>query len=102
MPKRKLDGRSLASIIKSVQAESPHPQFFWQLGNQWAVREGNWKLIGNPRDTSNKAPITKADQLFLSNLKEDVSELHNLAAEHPDVFRRLKTAHETWAKDLKP
>ncbi len=102
LPKRELDGRSLVSVIQSDQAETPHPQFFWQLGNQWAVREGDWKLIGNPRDTSHKAPITKADELFLSNLKDDVSEMHNIAAEHPDVVGRLKAAHETWAKGLKP
>jgi arylsulfatase A-like enzyme len=73
----------------------------WQLGNQWAVREGPWKLIGNPRDTSEKAPITAADKLFLSNLETDVSEMTNLAKEHPDIVARLSTLHDEWVEDMK-
>lgn len=102
LPKRKFDGRSLVPVIRSGEAASAHERFFWKMGNQWAVREGEWKLIGNPRDTSNIAPITKNDQLFLANLKRDIGERNNLAAEHPEVVARLKTAHENWAKDLKP
>lgn len=102
LPKRKLDGRSLVSLIKSEQAESPHQQFHWQMRNQWAVRDGDWKLIGNPRDTSNIAPITKDDRLFLANLKRDVGERNNVADENPEIVERLKSAHDEWKAGLKP
>jgi arylsulfatase A-like enzyme len=92
----------LLPVIQSAQAKSPHEMFHWQMGNQWAVREGDWKLIGNPRDTSNKAPLTKADNLFLANLKEDIGEMTNLAADNQDIVARLKAAHEAWANDLEP
>lgn len=100
LPDRKLDGRSLIPILAAATAPTEHPTFNWQFQQQWASREGDWKLIGNPRDTSNKAPITRADQLFLSNLAQDVSEMTNFAAEHPDIVARLKAQHEAWVQDV--
>ena len=103
-PKHRLDGRSLVSVIESADSPSPHDVFHWQTGNprkpQWAVRQGDWKLIGNPQDTSRKAELTKDDRLFLTNLSDDVSELKNLAGQHPQVVGRLKALHEAWAADL--
>ena len=104
LPKVKLDGKSLVPVIMSAQAPSPHKTFYWQLGRgsnpQWVVREGGWKLLGNPRDTSKKAPLTKQDKLFLTNLDEDVSEMNNLAGEHPDVVERLKQLRDQYADEI--
>jgi arylsulfatase A len=100
-PKRKLDGQNILPVIRSNDAASPHEVFHWQTGrNQWAVRAGDWKLLGNARDTSNKATLGKNDQLFLVNLAEDVTEMKNLAGQHPDVVARLKKQHESWIKEL--
>jgi len=102
-PARKLDGRSIAKMIKSSEADSPHKQFHWQSGGgrnpQWAVRDGDWKLIGNPRDTSNKAPVGKGDARFLVNLADDVSEMENLAGDYPEMVSRLEKLHGAWVKD---
>jgi arylsulfatase A len=101
LPNRRLDGRSMLPVIHSANAPTQHPILNWQLNKQWAVREGTWKLIGNPNDTSNKAPITEADRLFLSDLGQDVSEMTNLAARHPDIVQRLSSLHEAWLTDVK-
>lgn len=101
LPNRRLDGKSMLPALHSASAPTQHSWFHWQLGKQWAVREGDWKLIGNPVDSSHKAPITPADKLFLSNLAQDVSEMKNLAAGHPDVVHRLSTLHEKWLEDVK-
>jgi len=104
-PKHTIDGKSLVEVLKSKTAPSPHEFFHWQTGRgrraQWAVREGEWKLIGNPRDTSNTAPITKDDRLFLVNLKKDIGERNNLADEHPETLERLKKRHEQWLREMK-
>jgi len=100
LPKRKLDGKSIVPIIKSADAKTPHENFYWQMRNQWAVRQGDWKLIGNPRDTSNKAPIGKDDKLFLVNLAEDVTEMKNLAAKHPKMVKELDAVRAQWVKGL--
>ena len=104
LPERKLDGKSLVPVIMSSEAPTPHDAFYWQLGRgpraQWVVRQGDWKLLGNPRDTSNKAPLTKDDRRFLCNLAEDPTEMKNLAADHPDVLDRLSRLQEEHAADV--
>ncbi|HSU66749.1 MAG TPA: sulfatase-like hydrolase/transferase [Tepidisphaeraceae bacterium] len=101
LPRRRLDGKSMVPIIQSATASTRHPTFCWELGKQWAVREGNWKLVGNPADTSHKAPLGPDDKLFLSNFDKDVSEMTNLAKDHPDVVARLTALHEKWVEDVK-
>ena len=103
---RDIDGLSLTKVIKDKTATSPHKVLHWQIGRgknpRWAVREGDWKLIGNPQDTSNKAPLTAKDRLFLVNLKESVSEMKNLAETNPEITQRLKKLHDQWAGNIKP
>lgn len=101
LPQRRLDGKSMMPVLQSATAPTQHAWFHWQLGKQWAVREGDWKLIGNPVDSSHKAPITAADKLFLCNLAQDISEMKNLAAEHPEVVRHLSELHEKWMENVR-
>ena len=71
----------------------------WQLGKQWAVREGSWKLIGNPRDTGGEF-LEGEDAVFLSDLGEDISERKNLRREHPETVERLTRLHDEWVKEV--
>ncbi len=99
LPKRKIDGRSLLPVIHDASAAGTHQQFHWQLGKQWAAREGDWKLIGNPRDTS--APDVKFDtNRFLVNLQDDPGEQRNLAKENPQIVKQLNALHEAWLEDV--
>ena len=100
LPGHKLDGKSIAAVVKSGKAKSPHNSFYWQLGRQWAVRQGQWKLLGNPVDRSNKAPLTNDDRLFLCDLSKDVSERRNIAGQHPDVVKRLQSLRQTYLRDI--
>ncbi len=103
-PRRHLDGKSIRPVILSAAAPSPHQTFYWLLGRgdnaQWVVREGDWKLLGNPRDRSDKAPITDDDKLFLANLARDPSEMKNLRREHPDVVQRLLDLQKRYAAGM--
>jgi arylsulfatase A-like enzyme len=98
---KNIDGKSIVGVIKNDKAKTPHDVLHWQTGRgrqpRWAVRQGDWKLIGNPQDTSNKAPLTTKDKLFLVNLKESVSEMKNLAQANPAITQRLKKLHDDWA-----
>jgi hypothetical protein len=66
------------------------------------VRQGDWKLIGNVRDTTDghaNAPSTLTAQdkaLFLDNPTTDPAEAKNLAADHPDVVARLLKLRQDW------
>jgi arylsulfatase A-like enzyme len=101
LQRKDIDGLSLKNVIKNEDALTPHEVLHWQIGRgnnpRWAVREGDWKLLGNPQDTSNKVALTTKDKLFLTNLKENVNEMVNLAEKHPDVTQRLKKLHDEWA-----
>ena len=104
LPKVPIDGKSIVPLIKSADAPTPHKVLQWQSGlgkhAHWAVREGDWKLLGNPQDTSHKAPITRDDKLFLVNLKQDVTEMRNLAKQYPDKVAHLEKLHDDWIASL--
>ncbi|MEZ6058592.1 MAG: sulfatase-like hydrolase/transferase [Planctomycetaceae bacterium] len=98
-----LDGRSLSDVIVHDKP-TPHESFYWQLGAgpgaQWVVRHGDWKLLGNAKDTSGR-PLTKNDHLFLVNLVNDPQESKNLAVDHPEELRELKSLREKYVQSLK-
>lgn len=93
----KLDGISVTKVLSKNEPLSREP-FYWQFGRgdkaQWAVREGKWKLIANPRDTS----ASQTDQInggrlksdwFLVDLEKDPGEQTNLAEANPETKSRL-------------
>jgi arylsulfatase A-like enzyme len=93
LPNAHLTGRSLASVIFSADAPSPHDVLQWMSGKQWAVREGPWKLLHNPNDTADDAghKLAPADRTwFLVNTDNDIGERTNLARLHPDMVERMR------------
>ncbi len=90
LPDVKLDGQSLLPIIKSPATPSHHRVMHWQWSKNWAVREGEWKLISTGKN------------LFLGNLSEDRPEEKNHAADQPQIVQRLVSLHEAWAEDVQP
>jgi len=107
LPDRKLDGQSLMPIIKSDRTPTHHNIMHWQWEETWAVREGDWKLIYNGRDTTDKwqdhsQPRRKIPKVFLGNLADAQPELHNYADEKPEIVQRMIKLHEEWAKDVTP
>ncbi|MDY7394299.1 sulfatase-like hydrolase/transferase [Aureibaculum sp. 2210JD6-5] len=92
-----IDGIDLSSMLINTEEKSPRTSAFWKYGNQWVVRDGKWKLIGYPKDTSHKGELDlEQDALFLSNLDEDVSEMTNLASKHPEIVERLTKQFVNW------
>ena len=71
-----------------------HAYLYWEFhsyGNAQAIRTGDWKGIRLKVKNNPNAPI----QLF--NLKKDIGETNNIAANHPDIIKGItklfKTAH---------
>jgi len=88
--KTRIDGKSLKAVIESAKAPSPHKTLHWSSCGMWAVRDGKWKLVGGG----------KSKNLFLSDMKKDVTETKNLADEFPAVVARLKRLHREWSKEV--
>jgi len=87
----KMDGHSLVKILHSETAKSDYKDMYWAWGNQWAVRDGDWKLIGN-----------KDRSLSLHNIAEKNPEQKNYIKEKPELVKRLKAMHDVWAKEVQP
>ena len=104
-PSQKIDGKDISEVINSAQAKSPHKELYWQLGRgpnaQWVVRNGDWKLLGNPKDNRAPKSLGKEDKLFLVNLKDDVSEKTNLAKSQPEILQRLIKVRQRYVAELK-
>ncbi|MDA0194574.1 MAG: sulfatase-like hydrolase/transferase [Bacteroidetes bacterium] len=90
------EGKSLNLVIQD-NSPSPHEVFWWYTNkNQWAVRQGDWKLLKNPIDPSNKSPLEEKDSVFLVNLQSDPGELNNLASEFPKKVDQLTEVYTDW------
>jgi len=98
------DGEDFSRALRGQSVTRSQP-IFWEYGRNTnsfayprgsnrspnlAVREGNWKLLVN-------ADGTEAE---LYDLAADASETKNLAAEKPDVARRLSGSAMAWRKSL--
>jgi arylsulfatase A-like enzyme len=99
-PGHPIDGTNIADLIASADTESPHGVMCWQLQSQWAVREGDWKLVVNGPASSENGKDLPAEKFFLSNLAEDPGESNNLAGQHAEMVERLTKIHEKWADDV--
>ncbi|MFC6102525.1 sulfatase family protein [Olivibacter domesticus] len=103
LPERKIDGKSLVKVINGKHEPSAHEAFYWQSGGskddpQWAVRQGDWKLLHNPMQV---APQELDKQKYmLINLAEDPSEKRNVSQKYPDKVLALKALHQRWLKEV--
>ena len=100
---RTIDGKDIWLLLTRNKARSPHKLFCYYLDNQLqAVRSGQWKLIleqstyptlttimytNRPQVMQKHFPLREKPSLY--NLASDPGEKHDVAAEHPEVVKRL-------------
>ncbi len=100
---RIIDGKDIRPLIAGKKgAKSPHKAFYYyQIDQLQAVRSGRWKLHlpmkMKKRNWGKGIPDTP---LQLYDLKADIGETTNVAAEHPDMVKRLLTLAERAREDL--
>ena len=100
LPGRPLDGHDLMPVFQNASAPTSHDVTHWMLKDQWAVRQGDWKLLVNANDTTDGRNVFTLDEPFLANLLRDPSEQTNFAAEHPEKVQELTELHETWLASI--
>ena len=96
-PQQHRDGVSLVPLLQGKKLRRGVP-LFWHYphyGNQGgapcsAVRDGDWKLIEWHEDGS----------LELFNIQNDPGEKNNLAAEKPDLVKKLHAKLVAWRKSV--
>ena len=81
-----MEGRSLVPAFANQPTE--RDAIYWEHEGNAAIRVSDWKLV---RRGAN-------GPWELYNLKTDRTELHNLAAEKPDLARELAAKWDAWAE----
>jgi arylsulfatase A len=94
LPARVIDGHDIRPLLfDAAKLDSPWDAdgfCYYRMGQLQAVRAGAWKLY-LPLDEKliNLAQKTAPAKQELYNVRDDVGELHEVSAEHPDVVARL-------------
>ncbi len=82
---RSIDGVNLMPYLMGRNSGRPHNTLFWRMNQKTALRQGDWKLVRNPRRG-------KTAHWQLYDLAQDISESHNLATEQPGKLREIVAA----------
>ena len=69
---------------------------YYEYATSGAIRDGKWKLVtkGLKKKRKGVAPENIAWQLY--DMEQDMTEMHNLAPQYPDVVQRLSQAWRLW------
>lgn len=86
-----LDGKDPLPVLTGKTNVSPHESFFFQFEENAALRLGDWKIVRTNPD--------QPWQLF--NLKNDLSETTDKAAEKPDLVEKLNDAFLLKQEEIK-
>ena len=89
-PAWKLDGVDLLPYLTGASTSRPHETLYWRFGPQWAVRQGDYKLVVSKGGSGNPE---------LYNLAADQSESNDLAVVEPDKVRELQSLWNTWSAE---
>ncbi|MEX2170781.1 MAG: sulfatase-like hydrolase/transferase [Pirellulales bacterium] len=89
----KLDGVNLLPYLTGEKTGPPHETLYWRFGDQWAVRHGDWKLVGGGGGNLDGE---------LYNIAKDNAESENLADETSDKVAELKSLWDAWNKEQAP
>jgi arylsulfatase A-like enzyme len=85
-PEWKLDGANLLPCMEAKTKAAPHEALYWRFGVQYAIRQGDWKLV--------KPHIDSPPLLF--NLIQDPGEQTDLAASQPGKAKQLQQLWDAW------
>lgn len=108
----KIDGINILPLIKGEVQESPRSQYwYYYIGDLCAVREGKWKLYFphtyrsyrdvEPGNDGFPGPYDrKTTGLELYDLETDVQESRDVAAQNPEVVKRLQQLGDQARQEL--
>ena len=100
---RKLDGADISTLLLGQSGASAREAHFYYNGYELqAVRSGEWKLALKPQIFSMgvKTGGETKPGLRLYNLITDIGETTDVAAQHPDIVKRLRALADQQAATL--
>ncbi len=91
-PPEGLDGISFKNVLLQ-NGNMPDRSLFWRFHHVKAIRHGDWKLIIQETKTAQ-------NKIELYNLKDDLSEINNLADKKTDLVIMLQEKLNKWEKEV--
>ncbi len=104
------DGLDGQSMLEAVRTGNPAPSgtepLFWEFRGQYAVLDGDWKLVKTD-DQSNRPPTSQIlggppshGEVQLFNITEDPQEQRNVYDEYPAVADRMEQLYRDWRAEM--
>ncbi len=91
---RTYDGVDLMPFLSARKKnDKPHDELIWRRSPLVSIRKGDWKLwksVGSEYGT----------YTLLFNLKTDLNEAHNVAAQNPKKVQELEADIARWSRDM--
>lgn len=114
LPTNAIDGKDVWPIISGASDESPHEAYYFYYANNelQALRSGRWKMYlphhyaslsgrpGGKGGIPEPYDIISMDSVELYDLENDISEIHNVAAENEEVVEELMKLYIEMRSDL--
>lgn len=92
----RLDGIDLVPHLTGMAKPPPHSLLYWRFAANYALRQGNWKLVRQ----AGRGKQGGGSQLF--DLAADPAEANDLAAQQPAVVRDLQAAWDKLNTEMVP
>jgi arylsulfatase B len=117
LPPHGSDGVDLMPYLTGGDRRPPNPTVYWRAGNTYAIRDGDWKLwLADKADpaarpgpeaaiTPDGTPLTPSpfgQHAMLYDLRSDLGETRNRAAEEPGVVGALRAKLKAWDQGNAP
>jgi arylsulfatase A-like enzyme len=96
LPESPINGIDLMPLLADG-IPLPERTLFWEMGNQTALRRGQWKLVLNGQLVEGAPP---EDAVHLANLADDLTEAHNLADQEPELRAELENLAHEWRSTM--
>ena len=83
-----LDGRNIWPLITGEQPPDYERQLYWKTGQQFAVRDGRWKMVVN----------RNYNQVELFDIVNDFRETEDVSGRHPEIVERMMVLLDEFRK----
>jgi arylsulfatase A len=105
LPEQTIDGHDITPLLLGTpEARSPSDEkgfFYYHIDQLQAVRSGPWKLyLPLAAKRINLADKRAPSVLQLFNVRDDIAEVDELSAKHPEVVQRLLKLAEAARADI--
>lgn len=88
-----LDGVDLMPYLTGAETARPHQTLYWRFGPQWAIRDGDMKLVVSKGGSGRPE---------LYDLATDIGESKDLAAGQPEKVKELQAMWDKWSAEQAP